>query len=126
MSVVVRRMATGAVPLPVIVFIVTGTALFTLGPLSLDRVGLTKMIETPLADLGVMLAAGVFNLLAFAALTYGLRLIHVIYANVINTSQVALCALAGVLLFSEPFNTPLACGVGLTITGTLLISIPRK
>ena len=47
--------------------------------------------------------------------------LHVIHVNIINSSQVAMCAVAGVILFREPLTASLALGVLLTIGGTLLI-----
>ena len=48
------------------------------------------------------------------------------FVNVLNTSQNAMCALAGVLLFREPLTSPLVIGCGLTIVGLLLVDSGKK
>lgn len=68
-----------------------------------------------------MLASGSFNAIAFFAVAGALRVIPVTFVNVLNTSQNALCAIAGVLLFREPLTAPLVIGCGLTIVGLLLV-----
>ena len=68
-----------------------------------------------------MLGAGVFNAIAFLAVTKAFQLISVVYVNSLNASQAAMAAIAGVILFSEPMSLPLAVGVALTIAGLMLI-----
>ena len=51
-----------------------------------------------------MAAAGVFNLIGFLGLIYGLQRTTVVHANVVNASQVAMAAVAGMALFHEPPN----------------------
>ncbi|MBN1442198.1 MAG: DMT family transporter [Planctomycetes bacterium] len=121
MGAVIRRTVSAAVPPAVVVFLVTATALISLTPVSVARLGLEGIIETPSADLYFMLAAGACNLLAFASITQGLKRINVVHVNIINSSQVAMCAVAGVIVFAEPLTASLAIGVLLTIGGTLLI-----
>ena len=64
-----------------------------------------------------MLASGVFNLLGFLLITKGLQLTTLVHANVLNASQVALAAVAGILFFHEPNNAWLVTGIVLTIVG---------
>ena len=68
-----------------------------------------------------MLAAGTFNLVAFLAITKGLQLTTVVHANVLNASQVAMGALAGMILFKESLNSWMVLGICVTIAGVLLI-----
>ena len=73
-----------------------------------------------------LLASGVFNAIAFFAVAAALRRVSVTFVNVLNTSQNAMCAIAGVLIFSEPLTTPLAIGCGLTIFGLLMVDGGKK
>jgi len=73
-----------------------------------------------------LLASGVFNAVAFFAVAGALRRVPVTFVNVLNTSQNAMCAIAGVLIFSEPLTTPLVIGCGLTIFGLLMVDSGKK
>lgn len=108
-------------PVSVIVFVVTGMGVLSLGGLSLVRVGARQLLATDPFQLGLMLSAGVANLLGFLAITKGLQLVPVAHANVVNASQVALGAVLGVALFGELRGVWLVLGVGLTVVGILLV-----
>lgn len=69
-----------------------------------------------------MAAAGVFNFLAFVALSVALKALSVTAVNLINTTQVAMAAIAGVALFSEPITWPLVTGILLTVGGLLILA----
>ena len=73
-----------------------------------------------------MLAAGTLNLIGFLGITKGLELTTVVRANLLNASQVAMAAVAGTLLFGEPFTRWLFAGVCLTIVGVVLIDRPNR
>jgi len=68
-----------------------------------------------------LLASGVFNAIAFFAVAGALRRVPVTFVNLLNTTQNAMCALAGVLLFQEPLTIPLIIGCGLTLIGLMLV-----
>ena len=61
--------------------------------------------------------AGILNFLAFIALSVALKSLPVIAVNLLNASQVAMAAVAGILLFSEPVTNSLVIGVALTLIG---------
>jgi drug/metabolite transporter (DMT)-like permease len=121
LSVTIRHSVTGAVSPYVVVFVVTGMGVISMGPLSLWQIGFQGWAETPYSDFGMMLLAGAFNLIAFLAITKGLQLTTIVRANVLNASQVAMAALAGLFLFAEQPNAQLVLGICLTIAGSLLI-----
>ena len=129
LSVGIRRVvATNAavkVPTAWVVFVTTATGLVTMGLLSVRRLGISEILDTRPDDLGFMLAAGVFNLVAYLALAKGLQLVSVVRVNVLNASQVAMCAVAGILLFAEPPTGLLLLGIGLTIVGITVMDRPR-
>jgi len=124
LSTAVRFTATARVPVTTIVFVVTGMGVLSLGSLSVARLGVGTLARTDPGQLAWMLAAGTFNLIAFLAITKGLQLTTVVRANVLNASQVAMGALAGVILFQEPSNAWMILGLCLTIVGILLIGHP--
>jgi drug/metabolite transporter, DME family len=117
----IRRVVSPAVPPAWVVFVTTLVGLVTMGPISVYRLGVPKLLDTRPDDLGFMLAAGVFNLVAYLALARGLQLTSLIRVNVINASQVAMCGVAGLLLFGEPPSWFLVLGVGMTIFGMTFI-----
>ena len=121
LSTVIRSTASARVPITTIVFIITGMGVLSLGSLSVWRQGTETLLGTDPEQLGWMLAAGAFNLVAFLAITKGLQLTTLVHANVLNASQVAMGAVAGVLIFQESLNSWLVCGICLTIVGVLLI-----
>ncbi len=126
LSTVIRSTAAARVPVTVIVFVITGMGVLSLGALSLWRLGAATLVETDSEQLAWMLAAGTFNLIAFLAITKGLHLTTVVHANVLNASQVAMAALAGLAFFADSLNAWSALGIVLTIVGTLLIRGPSK
>lgn len=120
------RFAAGAgVPVAVTVVVVTGTGMISLGLLSLLRLGPATLLATDRTALAWMIASGLFNLAGFALITKGLQLTTLVHANVLNASQVALGAAAGILLFHEPYNAGLLCGIALTVAGITLFGHPR-
>jgi len=126
MSTGIRRIVSSAVPPVWVVFVTTSVGLATMGPISVYRLGMPRLLETRPGDLGFMLAAGVFNLVAYLALARGLQLTVLIRVNVINASQVAMCGVAGLLLFGEPLSWFLVLGVGMTILGMTFIERPSE
>ena len=61
--------------------------------------------------------SGVFNLIAFAALTKALQMATVVFVNALNASQTAMAATIGVIFFQEPLTGSMLMGVLLTIFG---------
>lgn len=124
LTITVRHVVGKSVSPMTVVFVGTSTGFVCMSTLSLWRLGTAKMLETQPIDLAVMIGAGVFNLLAFLALAKGLQRTAVVRANVLNASQVAMCALAGMLLFAEPAQATLVGGVLLTIVGMVFLDEP--
>ena len=121
LSVTIRHCVTRDVSTQAVVFIVTGMGVLSLGPLSLWQLGVQGVLATPRNDLAIMLLAGALNLVAFLAITKGLQLTTIVRVSVLNASQVAMAAVAGLLFFAEEPSVQLVLGICLTIVGTLLI-----
>ena len=104
--------------------IVTLTGMISTGVIAYLRVGLDGALATPLIVVLAMLAAGVANAVALTTISKALQYIAVAKANAINATQIALSALAGLLIFAEPVTILVLIGLGLTIAG--LLSIGRQ
>lgn len=126
LNVVIRYGVVRGMPLPTTLFVVSAAGMVSLGTLSWLRIGTAGMGATQPQDLGMMLAAGVCNALAFLALTKSLQLTSVVYVNALNAAQASLAALAGILIFQEAPSPWLLAGVALTIVGLLLLTRTRQ
>jgi len=125
LTIVIRTTGSRGVPVSRIVFVITAMGVLSLGSLSLARLGPETLRHTPPEHLAWMLSAGVFNLLAFLAITKGLQLTTVVHANVLNGSQIAMGAVAGIFLFRESLSAWPLLGICLTIVGVVLIGQPQ-
>lgn len=107
------------VPFWVPILLVPGSGTIVLGILSLMEHGSGILTALTYEQFGVALLAGVANLIAFAALVKGLGTTSLAYMNLLNASQVALGALAGIFWFMEPSNGFIIAGIILTIAAIL-------
>jgi len=124
LSITIRHAVTGTTRLSLLVVAITGVGVLTLGPACIGRLGAAHLLRTPPEHFAWMAAAGIFNLVGFLSITKGLQLTTVLHANVLNASQVAMAAVAGVVIFAEPPNPWLILGVCLTVLGIVLIGRP--
>jgi drug/metabolite transporter, DME family len=124
LNITIRHSVTRTTLPTAVAFLVTLTGVVSLGPLSVYRLGLPALLSTPWVDLGLMTAAGLFNLIGFMALINGLQRITVVHANALSASQVAMAAVAGMALFREPPNPWLLLGICLTIAGIVGVDRP--
>jgi DME family drug/metabolite transporter len=121
LTIAIRHTMNAAAQQSSLMCIITGIGVITLGPISIHRLGLEAVLATSPEQFAWMLAAGVFNLLGFMGITKGLHLTAVVHANVLNASQVAMAALAGMIFFHEPPNSWLLLGIILTLLGIFFI-----
>lgn len=122
LNVILRYCITRGAPLPTTLFTVSIVGLISLGLISWLRSDQNGMWKTTPAQLGLMLAAGLCNTVAFISLTKSLQLTSVVYVNALNATQATLATLAGVLIFGEALSPWLAIGVGLTIAGLMCLA----
>ncbi|MCA9178569.1 MAG: DMT family transporter [Planctomycetales bacterium] len=121
LGVAIRNCVSRRVPAPVALFVVSMTGVMIVGGAAWQRLGWQQMLDTP-ADLFTnMFLAGVWNALAFVALTKALQIAPLYYTNALNASQTAMSSLAGVFLFGEAASPALVLGVALTLVGLALI-----
>jgi drug/metabolite transporter (DMT)-like permease len=117
----IRRMARTQTPLPLTLCVISGTGCLGLGLASLCRLGWDGIRATAPADFRTMCGAGLFNAVAFLALSKSLERAPVVQVNAVNASQIAMAGLAGVIFFGEPASWPLVTGTLLTVVGLALV-----
>jgi len=125
-GVAIRGALTRGVPLAVVLLIMSVTGVVALGLTSLVRMGPERLAATPLDDLAMMCLGGVTNAVAFFALGAAFKYISVVHVNLVNASQIAMSAAAGVLVFAEPLTGWIVGGCLLTIVGLLLMDTGRR
>lgn len=125
-GVVMRQTLTGGVSAPATMFISGAVGTIALWSATLARSGVSPLAEIEIAEWWMMASAGVFNFTAFVALSLALKTLPVVAVNLINASQVAMAAIAAVLLFAEPVTIPLVMGIFLTFAGLMILANRRK
>ncbi len=125
-GVVMRQTLTGGLSAPATMFISGIVGTIALWSATLLRIGVGPLEMITVDQWGVMAAAGAFNFSAFVALSVALKSLPVVAVNLINATQVAMAAVAGVLLFAEPVTGPLIAGILLTFVGLLILARRRK
>jgi drug/metabolite transporter (DMT)-like permease len=125
LGVAIRYGVTAGVSQPTTLMTVAVVGLAVLGALSMQRIGISGMLATTPLDLTSMLGAGIFNAIAFIALTKALHLIPVVYVNALNATQATMAAVCGVLIFQEALSESLLWGVLLTIVGLIVMRNKR-
>lgn len=124
-SIVIRQFLGGQYSVSSILIIMSTCGVFVLGSLAFALMGPDRISQIEPAQWNSMVWAGLANAVAFYAISSALRHIPAVRANLLNASQTAMCAVAGVLLFQEHLTPLLAIGIGLTITGLMLLGIRR-
>ncbi len=119
LGVVLRYTSNRHTPVASLLFTIGLVGIVLLGSLAVSRHGWSELWTQSQPRWGVLLAAGVFNVMAFWALTKALQHSSVLFVNALNASQTALAALAGVLVFHEPLTLAMVSGVVLTAIGLL-------
>ncbi len=125
-GVIVRRSVTGQLSVSMTVFLLSVTGVFGLGLTSLCRKGPRWMIDAAATELPTLLLAGVLNAMAFFALSLSLKHIPIVRVNLLNASQIAMAALAGVAFFGEAMTVWLIAGTVLTATGLIMMGRPQQ
>ncbi len=123
LGVVIRFSLIDESPVSTAVVLVATVGLISLGFMSWLRIGMAGMLATSPDNLGLMILAGICNAFAFGTLGKALELTTVTFVNILNASQVAMCAIAGVLVFAEPPTGAMIAGVIMTMLG--LVAMKR-
>jgi drug/metabolite transporter (DMT)-like permease len=121
LGVAIRYCVTDKISIPLTLVSVTLTGVVALGIGSVWRVGISGMLATLPGHFWTMMLAGFFNAVAFLALTKSLQLIPVVYVNALSSTQAAMAAVAGIVVFSERSSSALWLGVAMTIGGLFMM-----
>ncbi len=119
-GVVIRRQVRN-LPVSGTLVLLSTVSLVGGGVLVLTRMPWEALMATTPTEVLVMQLAGVFNAAAFYSIGIALSCLQVNQVNMINTTQIAMATVAGVLFFAEPLTTWLVSGVLLTIIGLYLM-----
>ena len=121
-----RSSFRGGISVPAAMFASGAVGSSALAAAAWWRIGSEGMAATPADQLAVMLGAGIFNLVAFFALSLSLKAIPVVAVNLLNATQAAMAAAAGVMFFGEPLTAWLGAGLLMTVAGLLVLSGRRQ
>ncbi len=125
-SVVIRRFVGGDHSVSSVIAVMSATGVFCLGALVPLTIPAATLLAIPASDWRSMFWAGFFNAIAFFAVCSAMRYIPAVRANLLNASQTAMCAVAGVLLFEERLTPLLVFGIVLTMAGLGILGIRRR
>jgi drug/metabolite transporter (DMT)-like permease len=126
LGVALRFASHRGTPISTLLLIVGTTGFVLLGAIVHVRMGHWPWASLEGPPLFFMIAAGTFNLVAFAALTKALHLSSVLFVNALNASQTAMAAVIGVTVFGEASSLPMVLGVLLTVIGLLMMKGRRR
>ena len=125
-SIVIRRFLGSQLSVSSIIVVMSTTGVFVLGTVAFISVGTDRIANTTPHEWRSLVCAGLANAVAFYSVSTALKYIPAVRANLLNASQTAMCAAAGVLFFQEQITPLLACGIGLTIAGLALLGIRKR
>jgi len=120
-GVFIRKAVRSHMPVAATLFLFSAAGFLILCPGSLLLLPLEDIARTTPTEWVTIATAGIFNAIGFFAITHAMRTLTISRANVINASQNALCAIGAVLVFSESLAPLALLGIGLTISGLLVL-----
>jgi drug/metabolite transporter (DMT)-like permease len=124
-GVIIRRALRAELSHSAIVVVICTMGVVLCGPVGAALLGAQELAGIPRSTHAMMLAGGVMNALAFFAVSAGFKRLSVVRVNLINSSQVALAALAGIVFFNEELTVWTATGIGLTIGGLTILGLEK-
>lgn len=125
-GIVIRRTLQKEISLSATLVWLSTVGVVALGLWCWMRMGTERLLETTPEELRIMSYAGLFNAVAFFAIGAAMKYISVLRANLINTSQIAMCSVVGVMWFSEPLSKWLISGTVLTIIALVVLRPPSR
>ncbi|MDC0307772.1 DMT family transporter [Planctomycetaceae bacterium] len=125
-SIVIRQFLGGQFSVSSILLIMSTSGIVMLGIPAFFVMGPERIANISTSQWSSMAWAGISNAIAFYAVSSALKYIPAVRANLLNASQTAMCAMAGILIFDEKMTYLSAIGIGLTIAGLTLLGVRRK
>jgi drug/metabolite transporter (DMT)-like permease len=117
----IRYTGRHGMPMPSTLMVASLAGTLALGVLTYGLHGLEPVVQTPSGDWLAMVGAGVFNAVAFLAFTKALHTGSLFFVNAVNTTQITMAAVLGIVIFHEPPTVSLVVGLALTMAGLLLM-----
>ena len=119
----VRKTVSGDTSPGAVVFFINLLGVIALGPWCVYQLGPEVLVDTPMREFFIMLAAGTANLIAFFLVTKSLQLTTVVRVNVLLNGLITVLTVAvGILFFTEPWSGFMFLGIILSLAGIVLIS----
>ncbi|TWU40811.1 DMT family transporter [Novipirellula artificiosorum] len=125
-GVVLRQTLNGGISAPATMLVSGVVGAISLWSTTFLRIEFASLGDITSNQWVFLVLGGVFNFSAFVALSVALKALPVVAVNLINASQVAMAATAGVILFSEPVTLPLLVGIALTFAGLMVLASGRR
>jgi drug/metabolite transporter, DME family len=122
-GVTIRKAVGAQLSLSATVVLMSSTGVVGMGLPGLLTLGPREAFSMPIMLRGTLLLGGVMNAIAFFSVSGALRYLEVVRVNLVNSSQVAMAALAGILLFGEDLTLWLGAGIALTIVGLAVMGL---
>ncbi|MFI4849869.1 MAG: DMT family transporter [Gimesia chilikensis] len=124
-GVMIRGTVRGEMSISASLVLISTTGMVCLTGVAFYRLGIEILwITTPWQYL-VMLVGGIMNAIAFFAIGASMKHLTVTRVNLLNASQTAMAAFAGVFFFDEKLTVWLLSGTALTIGGLFLMEKKR-
>lgn len=124
-GVIIRRALRSEMSHTATVVVICTTGVVLCGPIGAALLGVRGIAAIPPEMIGMMLLGGVMNAFAFFAVSAGFQRLSVVKVNLINSSQVALAAIAGVAFFGEALTIWTGTGIVLTLIGLVILGLER-
>lgn len=124
-GVIIRRALRSEMSHSAAVVVICTTGVVLCGPIGAAVLGLRGIAAIPAETFGMMLVGGIMNAFAFFAVSAGFQRLSVVKVNLINASQVAMAAIAGVVFFGEALTLWTAAGIVLTMVGLVVLGLER-
>lgn len=124
-GVMIRGTVRGEMSISATLVLISTTGLVCLTGVAFYRLGFEILwVTTPWQYL-VMLVGGIMNAIAFFAIGASMKYLTVTHVNLLNASQTAMAAFAGIVFFNEVMTVWLLSGTALTIGGLFLMEKKR-
>ncbi|QDV20395.1 EamA-like transporter family protein [Gimesia panareensis] len=124
-GVMIRGTVRGEMSISASLVLISTTGLVCLTAVAFYRLGFEILWKTTPWQYLVMLVGGIMNAIAFFAIGGSMKYLTVTRVNLLNASQTAMAAFAGVFFFNEELTVWLLSGTALTIGGLFLMEKKR-
>lgn len=122
-GVIIRKAVRASLSLSATIVLMSSAGVVVMGSLGLLMLGPRQALSTPVSLQVTLLLGGVMNAIAFFSVGGALRHLEVVRLNLVNSSQVAMAAAAGILFFGESVSFRTGAGIALTVLGLAVMGL---